>query len=165
MWSVTNYFLVNLTLADLMMSILNCIPSFIFMRDRYYILFSILKIRKLPESEECWMELTGHTKDAAITCPYRKSLFHGQHLDKMLPPMNSWSAFREFSVVRRYYLNLWCQFKLLSKTLILTAIYSNKIFGQTFLVFSGLSWDAVCFLNFLVLCKNFSSSVKYNSNE
>ena len=34
MWSVTNYFLVNLTLADLMMSIFNCIPSFIFMRDR-----------------------------------------------------------------------------------------------------------------------------------
>ena len=34
MWSVTNYFLVNLTLADLLMSTLNCIPSFIFMRDR-----------------------------------------------------------------------------------------------------------------------------------
>lgn len=34
MWSVTNYFLVNLTIADLMMSIFNCIPSFIFMRDR-----------------------------------------------------------------------------------------------------------------------------------
>ena len=41
MWSVTNYFLVNLTLADLMMATLNCIPSFIFMRDRletYYFL-------------------------------------------------------------------------------------------------------------------------------
>ena len=38
MWSVTNYFLVNLTIADLMMSTLNCIPSFIFMRDRYNIL-------------------------------------------------------------------------------------------------------------------------------
>ena len=35
MWSITNYFLVNLTLTDLMMSIFNCIPSFIFMRDRY----------------------------------------------------------------------------------------------------------------------------------
>ena len=35
MWSVTNYFLVNLTLADLLMSTLNCIPSFLFMRDRY----------------------------------------------------------------------------------------------------------------------------------
>ena len=34
MWSITNYFLVNLTLVDLMMSIFNCIPSFIFMRDR-----------------------------------------------------------------------------------------------------------------------------------
>ena len=34
MWSVTNYFLVNLTLADLLMSTLNCIPSFLFMRDR-----------------------------------------------------------------------------------------------------------------------------------
>ena len=36
MWSVTNYFLVNLTIADLMMSTLNCIPSFIFMRDRIW---------------------------------------------------------------------------------------------------------------------------------
>ena len=35
MWSVTNYFLFNLTLADLMMATLNCLPSFIFMRDRY----------------------------------------------------------------------------------------------------------------------------------
>jgi hypothetical protein len=34
MWSVTNYFLFNLTLADLMMASLNCLPSFIFMRDR-----------------------------------------------------------------------------------------------------------------------------------
>ena len=51
MWSVTNYFLVNLTLADLMMSILNCIPSFIFMRDRYYIPLS-LKIKE-QEDKEC----------------------------------------------------------------------------------------------------------------
>ena len=35
MWSVTNYFLVNLTIADLLMATLNCIPSFIFMRDRW----------------------------------------------------------------------------------------------------------------------------------
>ena len=34
MWSLTNYFLVNLALADLGMATLNCIPSFIFMRDR-----------------------------------------------------------------------------------------------------------------------------------
>ena len=34
MWSVTNYFLFNLTLADLLMAALNCIPSFLFMRDR-----------------------------------------------------------------------------------------------------------------------------------
>jgi hypothetical protein len=33
MWSVTNYFLVNLAVADLCMVTLNCIPSFIFMRD------------------------------------------------------------------------------------------------------------------------------------
>ncbi|XP_023336238.1 tachykinin-like peptides receptor 86C [Eurytemora carolleeae] len=38
MWSVTNYFLFNLTLADLMMATLNCIPSFIFMRDRVWTL-------------------------------------------------------------------------------------------------------------------------------
>ena len=35
MWSVTNYFLVNLTIADLLMATLNCIPSFIFMRDSW----------------------------------------------------------------------------------------------------------------------------------
>ena len=34
MWSVTNYFLFNLTLTDLLMAALNCIPSFLFMRDR-----------------------------------------------------------------------------------------------------------------------------------
>ena len=35
MWSVTNYYLLNLTMADIMMATLNCIFSFIFMRDRY----------------------------------------------------------------------------------------------------------------------------------
>ena len=35
MWSVTNYFLLNLTLADILMATLNCIFSFIYMRDRY----------------------------------------------------------------------------------------------------------------------------------
>ena len=34
MRNVTNYFLVNLAVADLGMATLNCIPSFIFMRDR-----------------------------------------------------------------------------------------------------------------------------------
>ena len=34
MWSVTNYFLLNLTLADILMATLNCIFSFIYMRDR-----------------------------------------------------------------------------------------------------------------------------------
>ena len=37
MWSVTNYFLLNLTLADVMMATFNTIFSFIYMRDRYYI--------------------------------------------------------------------------------------------------------------------------------
>ena len=41
MWSVTNYFLVNLTVADLLMSTLNTIPSFIFMRDRVWIFGSL----------------------------------------------------------------------------------------------------------------------------
>ena len=41
MWSVTNYFLINVTIADLLMSTLNCIPSFIFMRDRSVALFSL----------------------------------------------------------------------------------------------------------------------------
>ena len=35
MWSVTNYFLLNLTFADILMATLNCIFSFIYMRDRY----------------------------------------------------------------------------------------------------------------------------------
>ena len=34
MWTVTNYFLLSLTLSDLLISTLNCIPSFIFMRDQ-----------------------------------------------------------------------------------------------------------------------------------
>ena len=39
MWSVTNYFLLNLTLADVMMATFNTIFSFIYMRDRFYFLF------------------------------------------------------------------------------------------------------------------------------
>ena len=35
MWSVTNYFLLNLTIADVMMATLNTIFSFIYMRDRF----------------------------------------------------------------------------------------------------------------------------------
>ena len=34
MWSVTNYFLLNLTMADILMASLNCIFSFVYMRDR-----------------------------------------------------------------------------------------------------------------------------------
>ena len=34
MWTVTNYFLLSLTISDLLISTLNCIPSFIFMRDQ-----------------------------------------------------------------------------------------------------------------------------------
>ena len=34
MWSVTNYYLLNLTMADILMATLNCIFSFIYMRDR-----------------------------------------------------------------------------------------------------------------------------------
>ena len=37
MWTVTNYFLLNLTVSDLLISTLNCIPSFIFMRDRVWV--------------------------------------------------------------------------------------------------------------------------------
>ena len=35
MRSVTNYFLVNLAVADLGMAMFNCIPGLIFMLDRY----------------------------------------------------------------------------------------------------------------------------------
>ena len=34
MWSVTNYFLLNLSVADIMMASLNTSVSFIYMRDR-----------------------------------------------------------------------------------------------------------------------------------
>lgn len=37
MWTVTNYFLLNLTVADIMMATFNCLPSFIYMRDRFHI--------------------------------------------------------------------------------------------------------------------------------
>ena len=37
MWTVTNYFLLSLTISDLLISTINCIPSFIFMRDRVWI--------------------------------------------------------------------------------------------------------------------------------
>ena len=34
MWSVTNYFLLNLTISDIMMATLNTPVSFMYMRDR-----------------------------------------------------------------------------------------------------------------------------------
>ena len=37
MWTVTNYFLLSLTISDLLISTINCIPSFIFMRDRVWL--------------------------------------------------------------------------------------------------------------------------------
>merc|ERR1711953_1664919 len=36
MWSVTNYFLLNLSVADILMASLNCSVSFIYMRDRVW---------------------------------------------------------------------------------------------------------------------------------
>ena len=44
MWSVTNYFLLNLTLADVMMATFNTIFSFIYMRDRFQKLLLFLKL-------------------------------------------------------------------------------------------------------------------------
>lgn len=35
MWNSTNYFLLNLSLVDLLMAALNTLPNFIFMRDRH----------------------------------------------------------------------------------------------------------------------------------
>ena len=43
MRSVTNYFLVNLALADIGMATLNCIPNFIYMRDRWAVV-----LQKVP---------------------------------------------------------------------------------------------------------------------
>ena len=49
MRSRTNIFLVNLSIADLGMAIFNCVPSFIFMRDRlvtFFLLFSTNNCRE-----------------------------------------------------------------------------------------------------------------------
>ena len=34
MWSIPNAYIINMSLADLLMTCLNCIPNFIYMRDR-----------------------------------------------------------------------------------------------------------------------------------
>ncbi len=41
MWNVTNSFIVNLSITDLLNSIFNCIFSFIFMKSRYVALFGM----------------------------------------------------------------------------------------------------------------------------
>ena len=61
MRSVTNYYLVNLALADLGMATLNCIPSFVFMRDRYGVVHfnsypSFLNLKTL----DLWVHLLQH---------------------------------------------------------------------------------------------------------
>ena len=38
MWNTTNYLLVNLSIADLMMTLLNTLFNFILMRDKYVII-------------------------------------------------------------------------------------------------------------------------------
>ena len=83
MWSVTNYFLVNLTAADLMMSIFNCIPSFIFMRDR---LVSSVCFQTTPDILNSWQivskqkcifseEKFKHLKSKMFTLPFPKILW------------------------------------------------------------------------------------------
>ena len=44
MWSVTNYFLLNLAVADILMATFNCIFSFIYMRDRFVMLIKRQKL-------------------------------------------------------------------------------------------------------------------------
>ena len=44
MWSVTNYFLLNLTLSDILMATLNTTFSFIYMKDRWRIFVFIFVI-------------------------------------------------------------------------------------------------------------------------
>ena len=51
MRSVTNYFLVNLALADIGMATLNCIPNFIYMRDRWAVGSSASKSSIRSKSE------------------------------------------------------------------------------------------------------------------
>ena len=62
MWSVTNYFLLNLSVADILMAALNCTVSFLYMRDRletfcplWITMFTILI--KYFQSLEFWVSL------------------------------------------------------------------------------------------------------------
>ena len=132
MWSVTNYFLVNLTLADLMMSILNCIPSFIFMRDRYFhdIVLKVLTVLVDSASKRC--------SNAAVTFPYsignrfmvtiwKKCRFPWRIQDTRIV---SSSLSGDTTKSRIFEANL----KLLCETLILTSIYSKNIRPDIFCI-------------------------------
>ena len=130
MWSVTNYFLVNLTLADLMMSILNCIPSFIFMRDRYFheMLLKVLAVFVDSASKRC--------SSAAVTFPYSiGNRFMVTIWKKMSLPLKntrivSSSLSGDTTKSRIFEANL----KLLCETLILTSIYSKNIRPDIFCI-------------------------------
>ena len=65
MQNVTNYFLVNLSLADLMMSCLNTIFNFIFMKSRY-VRNAICRTFLSKSDYKIW--LPGHESNFAIFC-------------------------------------------------------------------------------------------------
>ena len=62
MWSVTNYFLLNLSVADILMAALNCTVSFLYMRDRLETLVFLgvlvgFDFNKYFQSLEFWSSL------------------------------------------------------------------------------------------------------------
>ena len=88
MWSVTNYFLVNLTLADLMMATLNCVPSFLYMRDRawyfgslYCCLNQFISLTTVPASVFTMLAITLERRRAIMQplSPRANKQVPGQH--------------------------------------------------------------------------------------
>ena len=83
MWTITNYFLLNLTIADIMMAMFNCIPSFIYMRDRYlnynisqiFFLVVVTYLRRAVKIKN--VHILGHWAKLAYPTPPIGNLGHG----------------------------------------------------------------------------------------
>jgi len=74
MWSVTNYFLLNLTLSDILMATLNTTFSFIYMRDRvwhfgafYCSMSQFISLSTVPVSVFTMLAITLDRRRAIIT--------------------------------------------------------------------------------------------------
>ena len=85
MWSVTNYFLVNLALADVLMATFNCIFSFIYMRDRewhfgdFYCSFNqFISLSSVPTSVFTMLAITLDRRRAIMSPLSRRYVHHIQ---------------------------------------------------------------------------------------